>query len=139
MNSQENSQENFQVSQEFYIKATNSGLTDESNDFNWIWQDIQNGKSLCEICSRFIEFTEWDGDCYTDTSSAILDAFVSFKNKQKIPIEDKKYLRNRSGVITTKCVDEDDNSEPIYYHFTCHDLILELDGSEFFDWLNGKK
>ena len=129
---------NIQLSPEFYFKAISSGLTDESNEFNWIWKDILGGKTLSEIAEKFFAHTEWDGDCFTDTSSGILNAYLMYKNGHKIPLEDLRYLRNRSGVITSKCIDEEENFEPIYHHFTCLDLIEELDGTDFFDYLNKK-
>lgn len=129
----------FQISEEFRLKAINSGLTNESNEFHWIWKEILDGTNLSEIAEKFFEHTEWNGDCMTDTSSGILNAYLMFKSGIKIPLDDLIYLRNRSGIITSKYTDENENSEPICHHFTCLDLIKELGRKEFFDMLNKKK
>jgi hypothetical protein len=96
---------NFQdlkFSEDFCNKAKKSGLTDESNEFNWIWKSILTGEEIDKIIEKFFIHTEWDGNYLTDSSSGILNLFLTLKNRGKIFRSEYNYLRNKSGMITVK-------------------------------------
>lgn len=146
---------NFQdlkISEDFYTKAKKSGITDESNEFNWIWKSILEGEEIDKIAEQFFIHTEWDGNYLTDSASGILNLFLTFKNRGRITRGEYDYLRNRSGIITVKRASKkssDENSDEIEKEdsddkqnfFTCLDLIEELGGTigtKFIEFLRRK-
>lgn len=66
---------------------------------SWILSEIKKDIPLTDIGEKFMEYHEYDGNIYTDGASALFEAFISYRRKEKIPKQDAIYLRNRGGIV----------------------------------------
>jgi hypothetical protein len=122
------------VSDGFIKKAKNCGIMEEYHEMNWLWKMIQSNADLREIADAIIGHNEYDGNCFTDTTSALMESYLTFKSDGRMDRDEKNYLKNRAGIIAIVSRNEKDD-DPNDFIITCLDLISELDDDNFVNWL----
>lgn len=121
-------------SQEFTNKLNLCLLNNQDIEDKWILQFILDNISLLDIAKRYNQ--DYDYNYSSSTTSGLFDAFIHFKQGTTFDVVAASYLSSRSGIIA-RSIQYDENkifSDILY--FTVNDLILELDGPQFFVWLN---
>jgi len=118
--------------QDFLSKINRCIKPGSSN--HWIVQDIINGSTAFEIATKYLDRSDYDGDFLTSTTDGLLDAFITFKENRSIDPSEAAYLANRAGGLG-QCFDDEFEGRINLSIFSVRDLIRELDGSEFDDWL----
>lgn len=122
------------MSEGFLKKAQNCGIMEDGHEMNWLWKMIQSNANLREIADAIIGHNEYDGNYLTDTTSALLEAYLTYKSGGRMDRDEKNYLKNRAGIIVVKMINKK-NDDPNDFIITCHDLISELEGEEFINWI----
>jgi hypothetical protein len=121
-------------SHEFSTKLNSCLLNNQDDENKWILQFILDQKSLLDIAKRFN--IDYDFNYTSSTTSALFDAFIHFKEGKSFDVVAASYLSSRSGIIA-RSIQYDANKIFIdILYLTVNDLILELDGTQFFVWLN---
>lgn len=122
-----------QLSEEFVKKLDICLVKKNSNE--WIWSFIQEGKSLLEIAKHYNANYD-DDECGKSTTSSLFNAFIHFKENKEFDSITAAHLSNRDGILGHHVIKDDSANFVDLIHFTVVDLIQELDGDEFFIWLN---
>ena len=107
----------------------------ESEDSIWLIQNLNkldDKFTLTEFSYEYQDFCKYDGNPQTDTSSALFEAYCSYKKNQTISKCDAQYLNNRSGVLGSYYSKEEDTVLTI----TVKELINTYSGNTNFQkWL----
>ena len=99
--------------------------------FNSIKNSIINGDSLIEITKKYLDtFNYKQNVCYE-----LFEAFYMFKNNMTLNYKLARYLKHCVGILGSGWY-FDENHKFIVVFFSVKDIIKELDGDEFFIWLN---
>jgi hypothetical protein len=121
-------------SQEFTNKFNLCLLHNQDIEDKWISQFILDNISLLDIAIRYN--IDYDFNYASSTTSALFDAYIHFKQGKPFDVVAASYLSSRSGIIS-RSIQYDANKIFIdILYLTVNDLILELDGTQFFVWLN---
>lgn len=130
---------NFSQFSEDFLRKLFLCLSSEPNEPNsnlgWIFLDILQNKTIEEIARKYIEVDNYNGNCSTSTSSAIFDAFLCYKENRHYEPMDALYLSNRNGSIGSYETYHQNGALQMIF-FGAKDLIKELDGEDFFFWLD---
>lgn len=98
----------------------------------WICRCLTKGMSMLEISKSCINQFDLIENYLEATDIAFFEAFISYKEKKYFDKEEAFYLNSRAGIIGQHY----DAKNKKMWFFTTKDLIKELDGNEFFIWLN---
>lgn len=119
-----------QISSKYQNILTELNKCEQSQIVHFVTNYIQNGKSLEEIAHEFLRRSDYNGICFTDTSSAMFDSFIKYKNGMTIRKEDALYLSARAGFIGQYFDNYELKIVSVIY------LIHEIDGNGFFEWMD---
>lgn len=117
-----------------FIKESHSCLLNKKNINEWIWYFIQEGKSLLEIAKHYN--ANYNGEYVRSSCSGLFDAFIHFKENKEFDFNAASYLSNRDGILGRHVILDDYENIVVMINFTVVDLILELEGDEFFIWFD---
>ena len=115
----------------------NKDICDDSEDEDnntWILGYIQEKKSLLQIANKYNY--SYDGEYASSTCGGLFDAYIQFKQNRDFDTVAASYLSTRAGVLASSIQYDADKKFIGMIYLTVKDLILELDGTEFFSWLN---
>lgn len=119
---------------EKFVQKVNLCLLAEKNCNEWIWSFIQERKSLLEIAKHYN--VNYDGEYLKATCCGLFDAYIHFKENKEFDTIAASYLSERSGVLGSFVIKDKYDKFVDMINFTVVDLISELDGEEFFTWLD---
>ncbi len=116
-----------------FIKKINLCKNDlVSNLFYWIFDDIFKENSILDISEKFID--KYTNIGLAQTLYEIFEIFILFKNNQVIDYKKARYLYYCNGIISTSYYFNSQGKFTVIF-LTVKDIIRELDGDEFFIWL----
>ena len=121
-------------SPEFVNKINLCLMDNQDNEDRWILEFIQEKKSLLEIAKHYNR--DYDYEYASSTCGGLFDAYIHFKKGTDFDEVAASYLSTRAGVIGSSIQYDEDKEFVGMIYLTVKDLILDLDGSEFFSWLN---
>lgn len=125
----------YHLTYDFINKMNLCGISNTTNSLYWIYKAINEGKTLLEIATTYIYNSDYDGNCLTNSTCGLFEAYECFKNGSFFDANDAMYLSSRSGIISS-FQNHNTENQLFYISFTFRDLVIQLDGPEFFDWLN---
>jgi len=71
----------------------------KNSEIRWLTLQLQDNKELIEIGYGYQDMCNYDGNIYSDTISALFEAYCQYKNNILLSQEDAMYLLNRSGIL----------------------------------------
>jgi hypothetical protein len=116
-----------------FVKMNLLGFQDKTHKLDWMYDCMLNHCDPCEIAEKYLDFVEYDGQYLTDTCSALFEIFINFKNGKSCSKQEKEYLSSRAGTLDCKYISVDGEQKIII--ITVLDIIKEMDGPEFIQWL----
>lgn len=106
----------------------------EHHKLHWIYISIIEKKPLIQIATEYLEKSNYDKLGISDPRDNLFDAYIKYKNGLDIDSNDAVYLLDKKGNLDM-CVSKDDDGNKKIIFFNVRDLIKELDGNDFFDWV----
>lgn len=102
------------------------------NNYGWIYRYIFLNKPLIDIAKKFLldAYYNKENVCYE-----LFCAYYKFKNNISISWKLARYLKYSLGILGTGWYYDNENKFRIIF-FTIKDIIKELDGEEFFIWID---
>lgn len=125
------------LSTEFKNKLTLCYLCKDDNDifFEYIYRSILEKKSLEKIAYEYLILSNYNGQCKTSIICGFFDAYYKYINNKEYNSLDALYLNSRvCNIGQYELLDVNGEFKIIFINIK--DLIYELDGKNFFDWLN---
>lgn len=120
-----------------FLNIMNLCIQNNNNsDLIWIYDMILENYSLLEVARLFIEKHNYNGIFLSDTSCAIFDAFIQYKENGQYDETAASYLKDRCGVLDKIEIYDSQGEILFYFPITVKFLIKELDGDNFCHWLN---
>jgi hypothetical protein len=121
-----------------FIKKLNlcKNNLDETN-FGWIYYKLLASNSVIEIAYIYLKKSKYNGDYFFDFNSELFNAFCYYKNNSKkyYNYNIARYLCLKNGILAINTNSYLIN-DSIFTILTIKDIILELDGNGFINWLN---
>lgn len=106
----------------------------EHHKLHWIYISIIEKKPLIQIATEYLEKSKHNKLGTSDPRDNLFDAYIKYKNGLDIDSNDAVHLLDIKGNLDM-CVSKDDDGNKKIVLFNVRDLIKELDGNDFFDWV----
>ena len=101
---------------------------------DWIREYITKGYSVIEIAKRYLEIYIYNNNYLTNTTGALVTAFIFYKNNEYFNSDAALYLYSRNNNYSRSMLCNS-NTEDTFIFYIIRDIIKELDGDDFFRWL----